>query len=114
MNITVIGTGYVGLVTGSIFSIQGHEVTCIDTDKKKIDDLRRGILPIDEPGLDEIVDLGVSQGSLQFGTDATTAASQADVIFLAVGTPQNESGAADLQFLEAAAESIASAAKKGA
>lgn len=114
MNITVIGTGYVGLVTGSIFSIQGHDVTCIDIDEKKIDGLRRGLLPIYEPGLDEVVELGVSQGSLQFSTDAASAASQSDVIFLAVGTPQNDSGAANLEYLEAAAESIACAAKKGA
>jgi UDPglucose 6-dehydrogenase len=114
MKVTVIGTGYVGLVTGSIFSIQGHEVTCVDVDQKKIDGLRRGVLPIYEPGLDDVVEMGVSQGCLEFTTDAATSAAQSDVIFLAVGTPQSESGAADLAYLEAAAESIACAAKKGA
>jgi UDPglucose 6-dehydrogenase len=114
MKVTVIGTGYVGLVTGSIFSIQGHEVTCVDIDQKKVDGLRRGILPIYEPGLEEVVELGVSQGCLQFTTDTASAAADSDVIFLAVGTPQSESGAANLAYLKTAAESIACSAKKGA
>lgn len=114
MKVTVIGTGYVGLVTGSVFSIQGHDVTCVDIDPQKVDGLRRGVLPIYEPGLDEIVELGNAQGCLSFSTDAAQSATTADVIFLAVGTPQGENGAADLRYLEAAAESIACSAKKGA
>jgi len=114
MKVTVIGTGYVGLVTGALLAVQGQDVTCVDIDQKKVDGLRRGILPIFEPGLDKVVALGVSRGNLDFTTDAATAAAVSDVIFLAVGTPQSESGAANLAYLEAAAESIACSAKKGA
>lgn len=114
MKVTVIGTGYVGLVSGALFSIQGHDVTCVDIDQAKVDGLRRGILPIYEPGLEDVVELGVSQGSLRFSTDAASAVAHSDVIFLAVGTPQSESGAANLEYLESAAESIACYAKKGA
>ncbi|CAE7675012.1 ywqF, partial [Symbiodinium microadriaticum] len=114
MKVTVIGTGYVGLVTGTVFSIQGHDVTCVDTNREKIDGLRRGVLPIYEPGLAELVETGIANCCLSFSTDAAAASEDADVIFLAVGTPQSESGAADLSYLKAAAESIADSAKKGA
>lgn len=114
MNITVVGTGYVGLVTGAIFSIQGHEVTCVDLDASKIEGLKRGKLPIYEPGLDEIVEMGVNQGCLYFTTDLSSAAADADLVFLAVGTPQSESGAANLDYLIAAAESVADVIPKGA
>lgn len=114
MKITVVGTGYVGLVTGAIFSIQGHEVICVDLDEAKIEGLKRGQLPIYEPGLDEIVEMGVNQGSLYFTTDLASAASESELVFLAVGTPQSESGAANLDYLIAAAESVADAIPKGA
>lgn len=113
MKVTVIGTGYVGLVTGAIFSMQGHDVCCVDIDKSKIDGLRRGVLPIYEPGLEEVVEMGVAHGKLQFTTNVKSAAG-ADVIFLAVGTPQTASGSANLEHLESAAESIAPHVKKGA
>lgn len=109
MKVTVIGTGYVGLVTGSIFSNQGNDVACVDIDKKKIEELRLGKMPIYEPGLDEVVATGIRHGSLRFTTDAAEAVADADVVFLAVGTPQSESGAANLDYLIAAAESIACA-----
>lgn len=107
MNVTVIGTGYVGLVTGAIFSNQGHEVTCVDTAKKKIENLWQGILPIYEPGLEEVVTDGIKMGCLEFTTDAKEAVKNSDVVFLAVGTPQTEDGAANLDYLTAAAKSIA-------
>lgn len=114
MKITVVGTGYVGLVTGAIFSIQGHEVTCVDLDEAKIEGLKRGKLPIYEPGLDEVVELGVNQGCLAFTTNLATAAAESELVFLAVGTPQSETGAANLEYLIAAAESVADAIPKGA
>ena len=107
MNVTVIGTGYVGLVTGAIFSNQGHDVTCVDTNKKKIEDLWNGILPIYEPGLEEVVNDGIRMGCLRFTTDAADAVKDADIVFLAVGTPQSQDGAANLDYLTAAAQSIA-------
>ena len=114
MDVTVIGTGYVGLVTGAIFSIQGHNVTCVDNNKQKIDDLWNGILPIYEPGLEEIVKDGVNLGCLHFTTDASEAVKDADVVFLAVGTPQDKDGAANLEYLIGAAESIACAVRDDA
>ena len=102
MNVTVIGTGYVGLVTGAIFSNQGHDVTCVDTNKKKIEDLWNGILPIYEPGLEEVVNDGIRMGCLRFTTDAADAVKDADIVFLAVGTPQSQDGAANLDYLTAA------------
>ncbi len=114
MKITVVGTGYVGLVTGAIFSIQGHEVTCVDLDQAKIDGLNLGKLPIYEPGLDEVVEMGVRQGFLKFTTDLHTAVSGSELIFLAVGTPQSESGAANLGYLISAAENVADMIPEGA
>ncbi len=107
MKVTVIGTGYVGLVTGSILSHQGHEVICVDVDKKRIEGLQRGKIPIYEPGLDEIVQTGVGYDALHFTTDVRSAVTDAEVVFLAVGTPQSESGSANLDYLIAAAKSIA-------
>jgi UDPglucose 6-dehydrogenase len=96
-------------VTGTVFATQGHDVTCVDIDQKKIDLLNDGVLPIYEPGLDELVVSSVERGALRFTTDAKAAAATAEVLFLAVGTPQSESGAADLSYLLAAAESVACA-----
>ncbi|MGB0777734.1 MAG: UDP-glucose dehydrogenase family protein [Flavobacteriaceae bacterium] len=99
MKITVIGTGYVGLVTGTCFSEMGNTVTCIDIDKKKVEDLKEGIIPIYEPGLEPMVKRNVEQGRLQFSTSLKDHLSEAKVTFIAVGTPMGEDGSADLQYV---------------
>jgi UDPglucose 6-dehydrogenase len=107
MHIAVIGTGYVGLVTGACFAEFGVDVTCVDVDAAKIDNLNAGILPIYEPGLEQLVAKNRSAGRLRFGTDIRQAVDSALVIFLAVGTPPNEDGSPDLSYVESAARSIA-------
>ncbi len=107
MNIAVIGTGYVGLVTGACFAEFGNKVTCMDIDEGKIARLTDGHMPIYEPGLEQLVTKNVQAGRLHFTTDLESAVEQALVIFLAVGTPPKEDGSADLRFVEAAARSVA-------
>lgn len=107
MHIAVIGTGYVGLVTGACFAEFGVEVTCVDVDKGKIERLNQGIIPIYEPGLDKIVEKNSSAGRLYFTTDIKSAVEQALVIFLAVGTPPREDGSPDMSFYQSAAKDIA-------
>ncbi|MDT7542705.1 MAG: UDPglucose 6-dehydrogenase [Acidobacteriota bacterium] len=107
MHIAVIGTGYVGLVTGACFAEFGVSVTCVDIDEKKIADLREGHLPIYEPGLDQLVAKNVQAGRLSFTTDFGAAVEQSLVIFLAVGTPPKEDGSADLRHIEEATQQIA-------
>ncbi|MBA4121086.1 MAG: UDP-glucose/GDP-mannose dehydrogenase family protein [Acidobacteria bacterium] len=107
MHIAVVGTGYVGLVTGACFAEFGVEVTCVDVDKEKIDRLNQGIIPIYEPGLDKIVEKNSSAGRLHFTTDIKSAVEQALVIFLAVGTPPREDGSPDMSFYQSAAKDIA-------
>src|SRR5687767_1073707 len=107
MHVAVIGSGYVGLVTGTCFAEFGVDVTCVDVDQDKIARLSDGIIPIYEPGLEQLVAKNVQAGRLQFTTDMKSAVEQALVIFLAVGTPPKEDGSADLTFIEAAARSIA-------
>ena len=107
MHIAVIGTGYVGLVTGACFAEFGVEVTCVDVDKNKIDRLNQGIIPIYEPGLDNIVEKNVKAGRLHFTTNIKSAIEQALVIFLAVGTPPKEDGSPDMSFYQSAAADIA-------
>lgn len=107
MHIAVIGTGYVGLVTGACFAEFGVEVTCVDVDKNKIDRLNKGIIPIYEPGLDNIVEKNTKAGRLHFTTDIKSAVEQALVIFLAVGTPPKTDGSPDMSFYQSAAASIA-------
>ena len=107
MKVTVIGTGYVGLVTGTCFADSGEVVTCVDIVQAKIDALRRGVIPIFEPGLAELVATNATKGRLHFTTDMAAAVRQADVVYLAVGTPQANDGAADLASLRKAAESLA-------
>ena len=106
-HIAVIGTGYVGLVSGALLSDFGHTVTCVDIDEKKIHTLNKGIIPIFEPGLEQIVSKNTRQGRLSFTTDVKSAVSQNDVVFIAVGTPPADDGSADLQYVLAAARSIA-------
>jgi len=107
--ITVIGTGYVGLVTGSCLSDFGHKITCVDNDKKKIARLLKGEIPIYEPGLEAIVERNAYYGRLNFSTDTAAAVAESEVIFIAVGTPPADDGSADLQYVEAVAREIARA-----
>ena len=109
MRVTVIGTGYVGTVTGACLAYLGHRVTCVDTDEGKIAKLRRGESPIYEPHLDEVMELAGRNGGIDFRTSLDEAAAESDVIFIAVGTPPLPSGEADLSYLEAAARSIGAA-----
>lgn len=106
MKISVIGTGYVGLVTGACFSEVGVNVTCVDVDQKKIDNLKKGILPIYEPGLEEIVLRNVQKNRLHFTTSLKDSIEDAEVAFIAVGTPPDEDGSADLKYVLAVATSI--------
>jgi UDPglucose 6-dehydrogenase len=107
MHIAVIGTGYVGLVTGACFAEFGVDVTCVDLDSEKIARISAGEMPIYEPGLEQLVTKNMQSGRLRFTTDIKQAVEQALVIFLAVGTPPKSDGSADLSFVEAAARSIA-------
>ena len=106
MKIAVVGTGYVGLVTGTCFAEVGIDVTCIDIDQKKIDNLHQGILPIYEPGLEEMVARNVEKGRLHFSTNLAEAIKDCDVAFIAVGTPPGEDGSADLKYVLAVARGI--------
>ncbi|MCC7084274.1 MAG: UDP-glucose/GDP-mannose dehydrogenase family protein, partial [Pirellulales bacterium] len=99
MRIAVIGTGYVGLVTGACLAESGNEVACVDIDENKIDRLRQGILPIYEPGLSELVSRNVEAERLSFTTNTAQAVTPAKLIFLAVGTPPSVDGSADLSAL---------------
>ena len=108
MRITMIGSGYVGLVSGACFAEFGHEVTCVDKDQAKIELLNAGKMPIYEPGLDDLVARGVESGRLQFTTDLSEAVPGAEAVFIAVGTPSRRGdGHADLTYVFAAAEEVA-------
>ena len=106
MNIAIIGTGYVGLVSGTCFAEMGVNVCCIDKDQTKIEALRRGEIPIYEPGLAELVAKNRAQGRLSFYTDLGEVINEVDILFIAVGTPTGEGGEADLQYVFAVAEEI--------
>lgn len=106
MKITVIGTGYVGLVVGACLAETGNDVVCADVDRDKIDGLKRNLLPIYEPGLEQFVERNQAAGRLMFSTDVPSAIRDAEVIFIAVGTPPDEDGSADLKYVLAVAESI--------
>ena len=99
MKVAIVGSGYVGLVTGTCFAEVGIEVTCVDIDKKKIDNLNQGIIPIYEPGLEEMVHRNVKKGRLSFTTSLRDALVDCEVVFSAVGTPPDEDGSADLQYV---------------
>lgn len=112
MKITMIGSGYVGLVSGACFADFGHDVTCVDKDASKIDALLQGRIPIYEPGLDQLVASNVAAGRLNFTTEMAEAVGDADAVFIAVGTPSRRGdGHADLSYVYAAAEEIAGAIK---
>ena len=106
MKVTVIGSGYVGLVTGACLAEMGNHVVCLDVDARKIDMLKRGEIPIHEPGLDAVVARNVAAGRLQFTTDVAAAAAHGTLQFIGVGTPPDEDGSADLQYVLAAARNI--------
>src|SRR6266705_6038955 len=107
-NICMIGTGYVGLVTGTCFADMGNSVTCVDIVPEKIESLKHGILPIYEPGLEELVERNVSAGRLHFTTSYSEGLDSCDFIFIAVNTPTGTSqGGADMRYVESAARSIA-------
>lgn len=106
MKIAVVGTGYVGLVTGACLSDVGIEVTCVDIDQNKIDNLKKGILPIYEPGLEDIVKRNFEKGRLKFSTSLSESIQGAEAAFIAVGTPPGEDGSADLKYVLAVAKEI--------
>ena len=109
MHIAVIGTGYVGLVTGACFAEFGVDVTCVDVDETKIEKLNKGIIPIYEPGLDTVVEKNTKAGRLKFTTDIKAAVEPAQVVFLAVGTPPKEDGSPDMSYYQQAAKDVAEA-----
>ena len=109
MKIAIIGSGYVGLVTGTCFAELGNDIICVDIDKEKIDKLNQGIIPIYEPGLEELVKRNKKEGRLAFTADLKDAIKKSDVIFICVGTPPRENGEADLSHVEAVARIIAEA-----
>ncbi len=113
MNIAMLGTGYVGLVTGSCFAETGNDVVCVDIDEAKIGQLRQGRVPFYELGLEELIQRNIREGRLSFSTDAAEAVRRAEVIFIAVGTPPLPSGGADLSQVFAVAENIARAMNGG-
>ena len=106
MKISVIGTGYVGLVSGTCFAQMGNSVTCVDIDEKKVQSLKEGVIPIYEPGLEDMVLENYKKGSLDFTTDIKNAVANTSISFIAVGTPMGEDGSADLQYVLAVAKSI--------
>jgi UDPglucose 6-dehydrogenase len=107
VKVVMIGTGYVGLVTGTCFADSGNDVTCVDINENKVAGLKRGEIPIYEPGLTEMVLRNVKSGRLSFTTDVAECVPEADCVFLAVGTPQSDDGAADLSYIMSAAKSVA-------
>ncbi len=107
MKVVMIGTGYVGLVTGTCFADSGNDVICVDIDQKKIDGLKQGVIPIYEPGLEELVQQNVEAGRLKFSTDYAEAVPKAKCVFIAVGTPQSPDGAANLNGVFKVTETLA-------
>ena len=112
MNITIIGSGYVGLVSGACFSELGNSVTCVDTDSVKIKKLNKGIIPIFEPGLETMVLNNVKNKNLFFTTELEKALQNSEIAFIAVGTPMGDDGSADLQYVLAVAKSIGQSMQK--
>ena len=106
MNIAVVGTGYVGLVTGTCFAETGNKVICVDIDEKKVNRMRNGEIPIFEPGLDVLFERNTRQGRLTFTTDLAAAIEDAQIIFLALPTPPGEDGSADLSYILGVADKL--------
>ncbi|HWS27504.1 MAG TPA: UDP-glucose/GDP-mannose dehydrogenase family protein, partial [Xanthomonadales bacterium] len=106
MHVAIFGTGYVGLVTGTCLAEAGNDVVCVDVDAAKIDGLNRGVVPIYEPGLEDLVERNRLSGTLKFTTDAAAAIAHGEIIFIAVGTPPDEDGSADLRYVLAVARTI--------
>jgi len=106
MNITVVGTGYVGLVTGTCFAESGINVTCVDIDKEKVEKLKKGIVPIYEPGLDALLERNIDKGRIHFTTNLKKGIQESDAVFIAVGTPPDEDGSADLKYVLGVAREI--------
>ena len=106
MRVCIFGTGYVGLVSGTCLAEVGHEVVCVDVDAAKVEGLNRGVIPIYEPGLESMVRANHAAGRLRFSTDAAMGIGHGEVLFIAVGTPPDEDGSADLQYVQAVAETI--------
>ena len=106
MNIAIVGTGYVGLVSGTCFAEMGVDVTCIDVNRQKIEQLEKGVIPIYEPGLEELVHKNVNAGRLHFGTDLAEVLDRVEVVFSAVGTPPDEDGSADLKYVLEVARTV--------
>ena len=106
MKVTMVGAGYVGLVTGACLAEMGNHVVCLDIDPRKIEMLQRGEIPIHEPGLDVMVQRNMAASRLQFTTDAAAAVAHGTMQFIGVGTPPDEDGSADLKYVLAAAENI--------
>ena len=104
MNIAIVGTGYVGLVSGTCFAEMGVHVTCVDVNREKIENLQNGRIPIYEPGLDEMVMRNFREGRLSFTTHLTSVLNDVDIVFCAVGTPPDEDGSADLRYVLAVAK----------
>src|SRR5258706_15347709 len=107
MKLTIIGTGYVGLVTGTCFAEVGHQVICVDNDATKVKMLQQGGIPIYEPGLEELVNKNVSAGRLSFTASTAEGVENSEVIFIAVPTPPMNDGSVDLSFIEKVAREIA-------
>jgi len=111
MKITIIGSGYVGLVSGACFAKIGHEVICIDNDKSKISKLQQNIIPIYEPGLEELISDLASKNKIRFSNDLASAINDSQAIFIAVGTPQDQDGSADLSYVLNAVNNLANIIK---
>ncbi|MDT0627746.1 UDP-glucose/GDP-mannose dehydrogenase family protein [Alteromonas sp. W364] len=112
MKVTVFGIGYVGLVQAAVLAEVGHDVVCVDVDQSKVDNLEKGIIPIYEPGLTPLVTSNFEQGRVKFTTDAEMGVTHGEVVFIAVGTPPDEDGSADLKYVQAVAKTIATHMQK--
>ena len=106
MNITILGTGYVGLVTGTCFAEMGNTVTCVDIDKEKIDNLNKGVIPIYEPGLEELIQQNEKAGRLSFSTSLIDDMKNSNIFLIAVGTPESQSGEANMEYVYNVAHEI--------
>src|SRR5690242_19310367 len=106
MHISVVGSGYVGLVAAACFAETGNNVVAADIDERKIENLNKGIIPIYEPGLEELIHRNQAAGRLSFTTDVARSVADAEVVFIAVGTPPGEDGSADLKYVLAVADTI--------